>query len=195
MFSGATITRKDQISLVAQNKFRQRGYAATSMRDMASEIGIEPASLYSHFKSKEEILKEICFGIADEFFREIAVVENSKAPADEKLNLAISIHVNVIKQNADAFAVFLHDWRYLNEPNLSNFKALRKKYENIFREIIKEGMQKGIFKDINEKFAVLTLFGSLNWIYVWYKPSGDMTPKEIADNLGNLVLNGFRSED
>lgn len=184
--------RKEQIEQIAGIMFRERGYAATSMRELAAEVGFEPASLYSHYKSKESILRQICFGIADQFFTEIENAVEASLPADEKLQQAIEIHVTVIKNNADAFAVFLNDWRYLSEPNLSDFRTLRKSYENIFRSIIKEGIESGIFKEMNEKFAVLTLFASLNWIYHWYKPSDKMSPTEIANNLADIVLNGFK---
>ncbi|MCH8332081.1 MAG: TetR family transcriptional regulator [Bacteroidetes bacterium] len=188
------MNRKEQIRVTAQNLFRERGYPATSMRDLAAQIGIEPASLYSHIDSKEAILQGICFEIADEFFKTIEPVMNANIPADQKLMEAIRNHVKVIKHNSDAFAVFLNDWRYLSEPSLSEFKRQRKHYEDMFKDIIGDGMKQGIFKHMNVKFTVLTLFSSLNWIYLWYKPSGEMTPMEIADNLGALILNGLKTK-
>ena len=187
--------RKAQITEVAQNMFREKGYPATSMRDLAARIGIEPASLYSHIRSKEEILRTICFRIAEEFFNSIREVSKSTNSADIKLQNAIISHVEVIKNNADAFAVFYHDWRHLSEPDLSEFSAARREYENIFRAIVQEGIEEGIFKPMDVKFTVLTLFSSLNWIYHWFKPSGKMNPKEIGENLSSLILHGLMNTD
>ena len=187
-----TIKRKDQITQIAQNKFREKGYRAVSMRELADHVGIEAASFYNHFDSKESILKEICFRMADEFFKGIeAAVQKEKLP-DKQLTRAIKSHIHVITSNTDASAVFFHDWRHMSEPFLSQFKELRKKYEAIFRKIIQEGMNKNIFDQLDETFTVLTIFSSLNWVYEWYDPKGKFTPDQIAENLSKLILDGMR---
>ncbi|MEO6168913.1 MAG: TetR/AcrR family transcriptional regulator [Chitinophagales bacterium] len=187
-----TIKRKDQITQIAQNKFREKGYRAVSMRELADHVGIEAASFYNHFDSKESILKEICFRMADEFFKGIELVINEEKLSDKILEKAIKSHIKVITANTDASAVFFHDWRYLSEPFLSEFKELRRNYENIFRKIIKEGMSNGTFDKLDETFTVLTIFSSLNWVYEWYDPSGKFTPDQIAENLSKLILDGMR---
>ncbi|MBA3648568.1 MAG: TetR/AcrR family transcriptional regulator [Chitinophagales bacterium] len=185
--------RKDQITQIAQNKFREKGYRAVSMRELADHVGIEAASFYNHFDSKESILKEICFRMADEFFNGIEEAINKEKFQDKQLIRAITSHIKVITSNTDASAVFFHDWRYLSEPFLSEFKEMRRKYEAIFRKIIREGMNKNIFDKQDETFTVLTIFSSLNWVYEWYDPNGKFTPTQIAENLSKLILNGMKN--
>src|SRR5436853_2514772 len=119
-------TRKDQIRQKAQTLFRERGYAATSMRDLAETMGIEAASLYNHIASKEEILQQICFSMAEMFFTSF---ENSVTASNptERLRCAIEAHLRVIAANADASAVFLHEWRHMGEPFLNDFKMMRRR--------------------------------------------------------------------
>ena len=187
-----SIKRKDQITQIAQNKFREKGYRAVSMRELADHVGIEAASFYNHFDSKEGILKEICFRMAAEFFNELELAIKDEKYYDKQLTKAIASHIKVITENTDASAVFFHDWRYLSEPYLSDFKEMRRKYEAIFRKIIREGMSKSIFEKQDETFSVLTIFSSLNWVYEWYDPKGKFTPQQIAENLSSLILDGMR---
>src|SRR4051812_19061502 len=113
--SSLTISRKDQIEHIATALFKSRGYAATSMRDLATGLGIEAASLYSHIKSKEEILQRICFGMANEFFEGLKEAEKTVSTAREKLEGAIRSHLNVLTKKPEATAVFLNEWRHMSE--------------------------------------------------------------------------------
>lgn len=186
------LSRKEQIEQTATALFKKRGFAATSMRDLANELGIEAASIYSHIKSKEEILQRVCFRMANEFFDAIDKADNRKASATERLQQVIKSHVQVLTNNTEASAVFLHEWRHLSEPFLSDFLALRDRYEMHFREIIRAGIEAGEFTVPDEKFAVLTILSSLNWLHTWYKPDGKMKPEEIAANLAIMLLNGLK---
>lgn len=184
--------RKDHIHQTAQNLFRQNGYAATSMRDLAEGVGIEAASLYSHIKSKEEILQAICFKMANEFFEGMEKVDLAGVTAEEKLRMAIKEHLKVIAANRDAAAVFFHDWRHLSEPYLSDFKQMRRRYENGFRHIVSEGMENGVFKKGDTKFIVLTIFSAMNWTYDWYNPRKKLNATDLANDLCSILLNGLK---
>ena len=120
-----TKKRKEQIHHTARNLFREKGYVATSMRHIASELGIEAASLYSHIKSKEEILQQICFDMAQQFFAVTDELQKANIPAKELLKRAVEEHIRIITANMDASVVFLHEWRHLSEPYLSDFKLMR----------------------------------------------------------------------
>lgn len=189
----AILSRKDQIELTATALFKGRGYAATSMRDLATALGLEAASLYSHIKSKEEILQRICFRMANEFFAGLEAAEKTVANSREKLESAIFSHLNVLTRNPEATAVFLNEWRHLSEPHLSEFLKLRTGYENHFRRIIREGSETGEFTVPDEKMATLMLLSSLNFVHTWYKPDGKMPPRQISEALSQMLLNGMVS--
>ncbi len=194
MSESLTTNRKEQLLEVAAKLFKQRGYAATSMRDLAAELGIEAASLYHHIKSKEEILETICFDLAAKFSNAIAEVNDIYFNAEEKLRMAIKNHVQIITQNTNQSAVFLQEWRNLSEPQLGEFMKLRDAYENGIRVILKDGMNEDVFDDVDEKFASLTILSTVNWINEWYNPNGKMNAEEIAKKLSDFILGGLRKK-
>jgi AcrR family transcriptional regulator len=186
-------SRKQQIEEKATVLFQERGYAATSMRDLAQGLGIEAASLYSHIKSKEEILQKICFRMAAEFFSAWQDVELENSSQAAKMEKAMIAHVKVITKDTDASAVFFNEWRHLSEPFLGDFLAMRDDYEGRFKKILRDGMASGEFKIVDEKFMMLTILSSLNWTHNWYKPEGNLTPEEIGKRLSGLLLNGLKN--
>ena len=192
MHKVVSINRKEQIKSVAQNLFREKGFAGTSMRDLAKEVGVEAASLYSHIESKEDLLREICFRIAQDFFDAIANVSQLDLPADTKLEKAIVAHISVINRNLDASAVFFHEWRFLKEPYLTEFKHLRKMYEQHFREILLEGMVQQKFTNLNINIVLPALFSAMNWTYDWHKSADQFKPEEIGGEIFNMIFKGIR---
>lgn len=194
MPSAPVRSRKTQIDHTATALFRARGYAATSMRELATALGLEAGSLYSHIKSKEEILHRVCFGLADNFFASFAqATADSSAPVATQLRQAIEAHVRVLTRDSAASAVFLHEWRHLSEPGRTEFLALRDRYEAGFRKLIAQGIADGQLHTPDAAFAALTLLASLNWLPSWYRPDGKLSPDEIAHRLAEQLLNGMRN--
>ncbi|MBL7834909.1 MAG: TetR family transcriptional regulator [Cyclobacteriaceae bacterium] len=189
----ANLSRKEQVIRSAAELFKEKGYAASSMRDLAQKLGIEAASLYSHIKSKEEILQTLCFDMAAEFRESLDKVEKQNVSASEKLSMGIIGHVNVMARDLTASAVFMNEHRHLSNPHLRDFLLLRINYINRFKAIIEQGVASGEFKkNIDTKLAVMTLFSSLNWMPMWYSPEGSIEPKELGQQLANMLVNGLK---
>lgn len=194
MAQSLIINRKEQITETAAKLFRKKGYMATTMRDLAAELGIEAASIYHHVKSKEELLESICFDMANKFILNVKEVNDIYFNAEEKLRLAIKLHIQIITENQNQSTVFLQEWRNLSELNLSKFKMLRDQYENQFTVIIIDGENEDIFDFVDKKFAVLSILSTINFVNEWYNPKGKMNAAEIADKLSNFILSGLRKK-
>jgi AcrR family transcriptional regulator len=194
MAEGSGINRREQIIYTAAKLFRNKGYAASSMRDIANELNIEAASLYHHIKSKEEILEMICFSMANKFLSSIAEANDIYFNAEERLRKAILHHVEIITEDIDKSAVFLREWRSLPENSLNDFVQLRNHYESEFTKIMESGVQEDVFDHVDVKFAVLSVLSSVNWINEWYRPEGKMGVNEIAQKISDFVLGGLRKK-
>jgi len=187
-------SRKEQVIRVAAELFREKGYVASSMRDLAQKLGIEAASLYSHIKSKEEILHILCFDMAADFMASLEEVEKQQdLPASEKLRKGIIGHIQVMAQDLTASAVFMNEHRHLSQPSLRDFLLMRIKYINRFKGMIEEGVATGEFKEsIDKKLAVMTLFSSLNWMPMWYDPKAAIEPEALGFQLADMLINGLK---
>ncbi len=186
------LSRKQAIERKATELFRDKGYAATSMRDLAQNLGVEAASLYSHIPSKEALLQQICFRTAQAFFDGLdqADREADLSPT-QRLQRYIAAHVQVVTDNLSSSAVFSHEWRHLSEPHLSEFLQLRQAYEEKFRTVLRTGIAAGEFAPTDVKFAAVTVLSALNWMHLWYKPDGGLTPSQLAQQLSSMLLQGI----
>ena len=187
-----TSQRKEEILAAAERLFAERGYEATSVRDIAEALHLQGGSLYAHIDTKEDLLWALLTAAADRFFAAVEPIARSELVPIEKLKRAVAAHVQVITDSARAAAVYMNEWRHLSEPRRSAFAARRDAYERMFRDIVREGIREGTLADVDEKFATLLILSSINWIYQWYRPDGPMTPEEIARKLTDMLLNGLR---
>ena len=184
-------SRKEEIMQTAVILFKERGYVASSMRDLAKELHIKAPSLYSHIKSKEEILQKVCFEIAEKFFIGLNGIEKNNFTGKMRINAAIHSHIDVISKNKDKVVVFLNEWKHLGEPYLSDFIDMRNRYEDKFKEYLNYGIDKGEFEIDDLDFTTLTILSSLNWTSNWLKKEGKMTKSEIANKLSTILIKGI----
>src|SRR5712672_3226236 len=150
-------TKKEIIIEKASKLFREKGFGAASMRDLAEHVGVEAASLYNHIRSKSEILQTICFKVANEFMSNLEAVESSPQITLKKMEAIIRLHIRMMLDQYEFVYIADHEWRHLPEPYLSNFLNQRRNYRKSLSDLIARGIEHGEMKEIEPYVAVLTL--------------------------------------
>lgn len=187
-----TESTKQKVKVSAQKLFRERGYAAIGMRQLAKAVGIQAPSLYNHYKSKDQLLSEICFDMAAQFFSAYHIAIEPKQTIAQQLQAAIQAHIRVIAQNPEAAEVFFNEWMFLEQPSLRKFKKLRAEYETKFRELIEKGIKKGELKPMNTKLISFTVFSALNATYELYHTNEKIPTAQIEAHISGLLLSGIK---
>ncbi|WP_139920822.1 TetR/AcrR family transcriptional regulator [Hymenobacter sp. DG01] len=188
-------TNKRQLILEEAAKlFKQKGFGGTSMRDLAGEVGIEAASMYNHIKSKDEILELICFRVSSTYISQLAEIEATDAPYVEKIKALISLHIRLMIEDGAAVSVANHDWKYLREPALTEFKDARKQYEKGFAALIEQGIAAGEFQPVNVSVALFTILSAVRWVELWYRPGRELSAEELEANIITMLLTGLEKK-
>jgi AcrR family transcriptional regulator len=184
--------RREQILEKAARLFRKTGFSATSMRMIASATGMEAASLYNHISSKQDILDELLFSVAAEFTNGMAKAEALPFGPYEKLEYLVDLHIDLTLRWPDRIALVTGDWVHLGEPRLKEYIELRSEYENRFRELIREGREKGILENINSDLSLFSILSSLHWLYSWTGKHPEADTKIVREELKLCLLRGLR---
>lgn len=185
------IDRKQQIYSTASSLFSERGYPATTVRDIARELNMQAGSLYAHIESKEDVLWEIVNRAADQFLATAEPIVGSDLAPSDKLRALVRSHVEQVAGNIAEATIFLHEWKFLSEERRASVTERRRRYEALYRYVIEEGIERGDFAPTDPKMATLMVLSSVNWMPQWYNPNGPLSPQQIADNFTDLVLSGI----
>ena len=188
-------SKKKHIYQAGAKLFQEKGYAATSMRELAVQVQLEVSSLYSHISSKEQILQSVCFEVAKQFADGIEVIYGDTHSAKQKLKEIIELHLKIITENQTNFNVFNKEYIHMSEPKLSEFLKLRKEYEKKCISILKEGIKLGHFKNLDPLFMMKTLFNSMTWVHEYYKPNKGIDLNLINKSMYKLLISGIRKKN
>lgn len=183
--------REAYVARVACRIFRERGYHATSMRTIASELGWQPAALYYYYPGKEELLFSIMEGAVDALTRRVLDAVEPGAPTDEQLGQAIRAHITSVADHLDELSVFLHETKALGPDRREIIQTKRDRYERVFRDILERGVARGDLKDVDPRLAGFLILAACNWLYSWYRPGGAYGPEEIATAFTDMLLRGI----
>jgi AcrR family transcriptional regulator len=183
--------KRELILAEAAKLFKDRGYSGTSMRDLAGQVGMEAASMYNHIKSKDELLDTICFRISDTYISQLAEIERTAIPYGEKIKSLVRLHIRLMVEDSAAVSVANHDWKYLPEPRLTEFKQARKNYEKGFAALIEAGIAAGEFRPVNVSVALFTVLSAVRWVELWYRPGRGLTADELESNILTVLLGGL----
>src|ERR671937_849020 len=171
--------RRSELTREAARLFAEKGYHGTSIGDLAQAMGIQKGSLYAHIQSKQDLLYETMREGAAAFHAGLDAIPD-ELPATEKIRLALRSHLRVVADQLDVATVFVREWRYLEGERRAEIVAERRRYEEQFRALFREGRDPG---------ALLAL-SAANWAYTWLRPGSDTD--ELADRFYGLLLDGIR---
>lgn len=183
--------RKEEIYAVAAKLFRNKGYVAATMRDIAELVGIEPSSLYSHIKSKEEILINICSSCANEFDQGMQVILNSDNSTQDKIHALIDLHLDIAYHKPSSVTVFNDEWRHLPKNELKLFLNKRSNYELKFKSILKKGMEEGSFVHLSESTAFQLIINSVKWIHYYTKKMDEPHFEQNKREIKSFISRGL----
>ena len=182
---------KDMILINAAELFRKKGFAAASVRELAEALGIEAPSLYNHIGSKAELLQEICFEVAKDYTAHMEEVLVSKKNAAQKTADIIRFHVRKLSTDFDKVFVSEHEWKRLPQKNLEEFLAQRKLYEKNMIDIIKDGIEKKLFKNILPSIVVLAILSAVRGLELRQRHKNEFTIEELEETMVEHLLHGI----
>jgi AcrR family transcriptional regulator len=186
------LPRERQVRAAALRLFRDKGYHATSMRDIAEAVGINKGSLYSYIRSKEDLLIpffERAMGLLLEQIE--AISADATLSPTERLTRAIHAHISAVTENLDILTVYLSEWRQLTADSLHTVRQQRERYAALFLTIIEDGERSGEFRRVDPRITMLGMIGMCNYLFRWYRTDGRLAPGQIADVLTDLLLRGM----
>ena len=206
-----SVSRED-ILVAAADVLQRNGYDATTMKDIAAAVNLTAASLYHHFRNKDALLLAVLEAGLDLVLSQIEPVAHSNLASAEKLRKMIHAHVLGLTQNTAIGASMVFEIRSLmgaKEPSPSasaedrqaykdfvqrraQFFERRDQFENLFRLVVREGIDNHSFYPVDVGIFTKTMLGAHNWVGVWYKPEGRLSGEQIAERIADTLLRSLK---
>jgi TetR/AcrR family transcriptional regulator, cholesterol catabolism regulator len=181
----------DLILEEAAKLFKQKGFAGTSMRDLAEQIGIDAASMYHYISSKDEILRTICFNISNTYLSQLAEIEQTPASYTVKLKALVRLHIRIMITKGAEVSVTNNDWKYLAEDSLLQFKELRKDYETRLSALLEKAIKAGEFEKVDVSVALFTILSAMRWVEFWWRPGRGISTEELENSIITILFKGL----
>lgn len=185
--------RHDVILQKAAQCFNRKGYHATTMADIARELGVSKAALYYYVRNKEEILFDCHSAALDVAMEGLRRAEALGGSADVRLRLALQHFIEGMTEGLKGCVLLTEDM--LSPARYRQVVERRDAYEQRLRALVAEGMASGVFARRDPKLVVLTILGAMNWIPRWYRPDGERSPAAIAETFASILVRGLGSSN
>ena len=187
------LSRKDVIVSKAATLFREKGYKAASMRDLAESVGVEAASLYNHIKSKSELLHELVFSVANKFVMKLDEIESESISSLQKMEKILRFHISEMIHHYEEVYVSDREWKHLSDPYLSNYQNQRRVYRKRLAAIIEEGIRNKEIKAIDAPTVVLIFLHAVSGIESWHRSTKKISAEELEQNMVAILIDGLKA--
>lgn len=183
---------RDRIVRAALLLFQEKGYRATSLKDIIAAAECSTGGFYHHFSSKDDLLFEIHDVFIAAALARCKAIHDRKDSATNRLTAIIVDIVQNVGQWKEHVTVFFEERRFMSTDKFAIVLKKRRAYDQMVRRIVEEGMRKGEFVDnIPPVIATLGIYGMVHWTYQWMRPDGRLAPSQIGEVLARLALHGL----
>lgn len=195
---------QQDILIAAADVLQRNGYEATTMKDIAAEVNLTAASLYHHFKNKDALLLAVLEAGQELVISRLEPIVHSDKPCDQRLREMIGVHIVSLTENTAVGAAMVFEIRSLMTSNgagnkdtayimrRNTFFARRDYFENLYRQVIQNGVDQGVFRAVDVPIFTKSLLGAHNWVSVWYKSDGRLNGQQIADVMADIFLQSLK---
>ena len=177
-----------KIQEAAQRLFARHGYAAVSMRQIATEVGVQVGALYNYTPDKQTLL----VGLMTSHLESLLAAweaEGVKGAAIAQLEGFARFHIRFHKERPDAVFIAYMELRNLTSENFSTVEALRKRYEAVLEGILSAGVGEGVFAIADTKVATMGIIAMLTGLNTWFREDGRLSFDEVEDLYWSMVRN------
>jgi len=179
---------RGRLLVKAAHLFKKKGYERTTVRDLATEVGIQSGSIFHHFKTKEEILKAVMEeAIRYNTARMVRALERSDTTKEKLLELIKCELTSITGFTGEAMTVLVYEWRSLTEESQVHILSLRDIYEKLWLDVLNQAKDEGL---VSGDTFILRRFltGALSWTTTWFDERGGMTLDELAEQALLLAV-------
>ncbi len=180
--------KRDRILQEAVKLFYARGFTGTTLDDIAAELGVTKPFIYTHFRSKVELLAALCQPTIEMSLDAVARAAEAGGPPTVRLRMAMEDFTRVILQRQANIAIYFREEKNLSPEALDAINTLRKKFDRVLSALLAEGVAAGEFTIPDINVAALAIGGMISWAYTWHRPDGRLSLEDVSGRLADLAL-------
>jgi TetR/AcrR family transcriptional regulator, cholesterol catabolism regulator len=154
-------------------------------------VGLGAASLYNHMGSKDELLTTICFRCANDFLNGMEKIDATLQQPEEKVKELIRLQIRIALHDESSLTVFNDEWRHLQEPFLTSFLELRRRYETTYLRIIKAGIETGMFIATDPYMIYQLILSSLRWLHMPGVKKTKLSEDQLTEQITSILIKGI----
>ena len=180
--------KRERILEEAMKLIYRRGFTATTLDDIAAELGVTKPFIYTHFRSKVDLLAALCTPTIELSLEAVSRAARSSGTPTARLHRAILDFTRVVLSRQANIAIYFREEKHLSPEALAEINALRKKFDRVLSKLLAEGVATGEFEVKDANLAALAIGGMISWAYTWHRPGGRLALDELCERMAELTL-------
>lgn len=182
---------RESIRAAAVQLFAEYGYHAAPLRDIARLAGIQAASIYYHYANKQALLIEIMEISMQRLNTTLERIIQEERDPQQRLHRAMTNHIQLHTGYKAEFFIIDTEMRSLENEGREYIVSLRDRYESLLQEILRDGMERGVFRHIDVKVSSYAVIAMCTQTSSWFRPDGRLTVEQVVDIYTRIVEDGL----